>query len=115
MKKKMTRKEAREWFDNHSITEANDLEEVEVKVKEPLTLILSLRIDEEHRRKLSEAALAQNVGITQLARQLLYHALDKGKTERVFEVREADLQTFAQAVAQVLENSPMPGRGSHKS
>ncbi len=74
---KMSDKEAAEYFATHEMGEADEnTEEVEFEVKRPLSAVLSIRLDQEHLKKLKQLARAQEVGVTTLARRLLTKALD---------------------------------------
>ncbi|MBM3933906.1 MAG: hypothetical protein FJ319_06335 [SAR202 cluster bacterium] len=77
----MTRDEAAEYWSTHEITDDTPgWEEVDpstIVVKKPLTISLTLRLDEDYKQKLYRLSEATNVGITTLARQLLYDGLDR--------------------------------------
>jgi hypothetical protein len=73
--KSLRRDEARKRFDTHGIEDASG-EEVDVEVKPVLSAMLSLRLDQEHFKKLKTLARARKTGVTTLARRILQEALD---------------------------------------
>ena len=67
--KRSRREAAAEHFDTHGIDEgAEEGDEVEVEVSKPLSVILSIRMDDDGMKKLGRVARAQGVGITTMAR-----------------------------------------------
>ena len=73
------RKEAAEYWDIHAIGEHG--EEGAIEVKKPLSTILSLRVDDDLLKKLKVLAKAQGVGVTTMARRLLYKASEKPSSQ----------------------------------
>ena len=77
-----SRQEEAEFWDKADVTDYFDeSDEVEIEVAKPLSHIISVRLDQEHMRKLSGLAKRQGVGITTMARMLLYHQLDPGDAD----------------------------------
>ena len=74
--RRMTREEAREYFDKHSLADQMPDERLGAEVKAPLSTVLSLRISDEHAAKLKAMARGRKIGMTTLARQLLEQALE---------------------------------------
>ena len=108
--REMTREEAAEYWSTHELTEDTPgWEEVEepitFKFKRPLSVVLSLRVDDEHIDRLSELAAARRIGVTTLARELLYEALDRepsntgGAEMRQYLVSQEQLQELGEAVS----------------
>lgn len=70
------RKEAAEYWSTHPITEGEREEVViDVDAKKPLSVVLSIRLDDEHLARLKGLAKQQDVGVTTLARRLLRDSL----------------------------------------
>lgn len=79
--KAQRREEAAEYYATHGIDEGfteDDL--VELEVRKPLNVILSLRLNQDDMEKLRLIAEAQNVGITTMARMLLHQSLTKPRS-----------------------------------
>jgi hypothetical protein len=73
--KSLKRDKERKRFDAYSIEDVPG-EEVDVEVKPALSAMLSLRLDQEHFKKLKTLARIRKTGVTTLARTILQEALD---------------------------------------
>lgn len=102
------RSEARSYFDVHSINESPG-EEVDVEAKTPLSAMMSLRLDQEHFKKLKVLARAQKVGATTLARTILQEALDEPEGQS--RVRSLDYDGIREEAARVIAESKVPYGG----
>jgi len=70
------REEEAAFWDTHSLTDyLDEIESVDVEIKEPLSHVLSVRIDSKDAKELETLAKGQGVGITTMARVLLKQAL----------------------------------------
>ena len=69
------REDERTYWDEHGIDEEPG-QEANVHVKMRLSVMLSLRLDEDHADKLKHLAEQKDRGITTLARRLLQQAID---------------------------------------
>lgn len=78
MNKKETRRVARKYFGDKSVSDIpeSELEDVEVRTKKTLSAMLSLRLEEAYVVKLKNLAALQGVGISTMARHLLEQCLD---------------------------------------
>ena len=89
---KMNRENERKYWDSHGVDEYEHVgEKVEVEVKRPLRVILSIRVDEAHMSKLKIVATASGVGVTTLARKLRVQALEEPGSQLGLEAAEDDL------------------------
>jgi len=70
---------ARKYWDSHSIDEVEG-EEVEVEVRQPLSHVLSVRIDNDDFQTLKVMAKNKKIGVTTLARQLLHESLASSRS-----------------------------------
>jgi hypothetical protein len=65
---------ARKYWDSHGVDEVPG-EEVEIEVRQPLSHVLSVRLDNDDFQTLKAMAKSKKIGMTTLARQLLHEAL----------------------------------------
>ena len=70
------RENERAYWEEHGIDEEPG-QEVEVHVKKPLSVMLSLRLDPEHYEKLKTLAEREERGVTTLARLLLQQSVEQ--------------------------------------
>jgi predicted HicB family RNase H-like nuclease len=76
-----TREEEAQWWDTHSITDyLDELEPVEVRYKQHLSKPLSVRLNEEDRKALTQLAHEQGIGPSTLIRMWVKERLNR--TER---------------------------------
>ena len=74
--KAQVREAAAEYWDTHSIDEA-DGEVVDVKVRSPLSAILSIHLDADRYAKLKRMAKDHDLTITSMTKAILVKALDE--------------------------------------
>jgi hypothetical protein len=104
-----SRREAAEYWDAHGVDE-HETEEVKVEVKKPLSVVLSVRLDEEHFKTLQLLAKAQRVGTATMARILLTQGLEKPGSQLVWQALP-DPHGNAEMVKMFEEGKVPPGEG----
>lgn len=101
---KSRRRKAAEYFETHSIDEDEaDTEEVTLEVRKPLSIILSLRLDEADMSKLRQLAKTQGIGLTTMARMLIHQGLEDPKKQMVLQALRSE--GVRESIAAIIEDA----------